>query len=200
MFRVGLTGNIASGKSSVARVWERLGAVVVDADALARRAVEPGSAGLRRVIERFGARVLQPDGSLDRAALRTIIFSDDEARDSLERILHPEIGRLREVEEDRLASQGERVVVHVVPLLFEAGLAEHCDLVVLVDAPEQVRLRRLIETRGVAESEATRMVGSQMPVERKRKGAHIIIENDGTQPALEARAAEVWREIEERAR
>lgn len=200
MFRVGLTGNIASGKSAVAHVWQRFGAPVVDADELARKAVDRESAGLRRVVERFGPGVLQEDGSLDRAALRAIVFDDDAARAALERILHPEINRLRQVEEERLERSGERIVVHMVPLLFEAGLAERCDLVVLVDAPVDVRLRRIIETRGVDEAEARRMIAAQMPAAQKRARADIVIDNDGPLARLEARAGEVWREIEAQAR
>lgn len=200
MIRVGLTGNIASGKTTVANVWQRLGAPLVDADELARKAVERESTGLRRVAERFGPDVLREDGSLDRAALRAIVFKDDAARAALEEILHPEIERLRQVEEERIKRAGGRVVVHVIPLLFEVGLAERCDLVVLVDAPADVRLRRILETRGVDEREARRMIAAQMPAEQKRARADIVIDNDGPPDRLEARAGEVWHEIEARVR
>lgn len=200
MFRVGLTGNIASGKSAVARVWQRLGAHIVDADELARNAVERESAGLRRVVERFGPGVLEEDGSLDRAALRAIVFDDDTARAALEQILHPEINRLRQAEEERFERSGECIVVHMVPLLFEAGLAERCDVIVLVDAPVDVRLRRIVETRGVDEVEARRMIAAQMPAAQKRARADIVIDNDGPLARLEARAGEVWNDIEAQAR
>lgn len=195
MFRVGLTGNIASGKSAVAHVWRRLGARVVDADELARKAVERESTGLRRVVERFGRGVIQEDGSLDRAALRAIVFDDDAARAALEQILHPEIDRLRRAEEARLEHSGERIVVHMVPLLFEARLAERCDVVVLVDAPADVRLRRIVESRGVDEVEARRMIAAQMPAAQKRARADMVIDNDGPLARLEARAGQVWTEI-----
>src|SRR5690606_2416198 len=142
MLRVALTGNIASGKSAVSAVWERLGATIVDADELAREAVAPGSAGLARVVERFGAEMLAADGTLDRAALRARVFADDRERRDLEAILHPEIERLRRRADAEAEARGERLVVHVVPLLFETGLDERFDRVVLVDAPEAVRLDR----------------------------------------------------------
>lgn len=183
----------------VARVWERLGVRVIDADELARSAAARGSPGLRRIVQRFGPDVLREDGSLDRAALRAIVFRDDAARADLEKILHPEIDRLRQVEEERLERSGERIVANVVPLLFEARLAERFDLVVLVDAPAEVRLQRIIETRGVDEAEARRMIGAQMPAAQKRPRADIVIDNAGSLAHLEARASEVWNEIEGRA-
>jgi len=199
VFRIGLTGNIASGKSTVARVWQRLGAPVIDADVLARRAVEPGSPGLRRIAEEFGPGVLDETGALDRAAMRDIVFRDPAARARLEAIVHPEVGRLREEEEARLEAAGERIVVHDIPLLFEAGLEERFDAVVLVDASEVVRLERLVRDRGLAEDEARRMIDAQMPASLKRGRADYVIENDGTIEELERKAEEVWRELERRA-
>lgn len=199
MFRVGLTGNIASGKSTVARVWQRLGAPVIDADVLARRAVAPGSVGLRRIVETFGPGVLDEAGRLDRAALRDIVFHDPEARAKLEAIVHPEVGRLRREEEARLEAAGEKIVVHDIPLLFEAGLDEEFDAIVLVDAPERVRLERLMRDRGLTEDEARRMIDAQMPSSQKRDRADYVIENEGTLEALERAAEEVWRELRRRA-
>lgn len=199
MFRVGLTGNIASGKSTVARVWQRLGAPVIDADVLARRAVAPGSVGLRRIVETFGPGVLDEAGRLDRAALRDIVFRDPEARAKLEAIVHPEVGRLRREEEARLEAAGEKIVVHDIPLLFEAGLDEEFDAIVLVDASERVRLERLVRDRGLPEDEARRMIDAQMPSSQKRDRADYVIENEGTLEALERAAEEVWRELRRRA-
>lgn len=199
MFRVGLTGNIASGKSTVARVWQRLGAPVIDADVLARRAVAPGSVGLRRIVAAFGPGVLDEAGRLDRAALRDIVFHDPEARAKLEAIVHPEVGRLRREEEARLEAAGEKIVVHDIPLLFEAGLDEEFDAIVLVDAPERVRLERLMRDRGLTEDEARRMIDAQMPSSQKRDRADYVIENEGTLEALERAAEEVWRELRRRA-
>lgn len=199
MFRVGLTGNIASGKSTVARVWQRLGAPVIDADVLARRAVAPGSVGLRRIVETFGPGVLDEAGRLDRAALRDIVFRDPEARAKLEAIVHPEVGRLRREEEARLEAAGEKIVVHDIPLLFEAGLDEEFDAIVLVDASERVRLERLVRDRGLPEDEARRMIDAQMPSSQKRDRADYVIENEGTLETLERAAEEVWRELRRRA-
>jgi len=199
MYRVALTGNIASGKSAVARVWARLGAALIDADELARRAVAPGTAGLAAVVARFGRVVLAADGTLDRGALRAIVFGDDAARADLERILHPEIGRLRALEEARLEREGKAIVAHVIPLLFEVGLEAEFDDVVLVDAPEAERLRRLVELRGLPEPEARRMIAAQLPASAKRERATLILENAGTKKALERDARAAWRELERRA-
>jgi len=199
MYRVALTGNIASGKSAVARVWAGLGAALIDADELARRAVEPGTPGFAAVVARFGRAVLAADGTLDRSALRRIVFGDDLARADLERILHPEIGRLRASEEARLERAGRAIVAHVIPLLFEVGLEAEFDDIVLVDAPEAERLRRLIELRGLPEKEARRMVAAQMPVSAKRECATLILDNAGTMGELERDARAAWRELERRA-
>jgi dephospho-CoA kinase len=199
LFRVGLTGNVASGKSAVADVWRRLGAVIVDADELARDAVRPGSEGLRRVVQRFGGHVLHEDGSLDRAALRNVVFANAEERLALERILHPEIARMRKQEEARLEQEGVHVVVHMIPLLFEAGLTKEVDIVVLVDAPADVRLKRIQDMRRLEEDEARRMIDAQMPSDQKRARADIVIENESTLEQLETRAAEAWRQVLQRA-
>ncbi len=194
MFRVGLTGNVASGKSSVAREWSRLGASVIDADALARRAVEPGSAGLERVREAFGDQVIR-DGQLDRAALRRLVFADEQARRRLEAIVHPEVGRLRAVEEARLAERGREIVIHDIPLLFEVGLSDEFDMIVLVDAPAEVRARRLARERGLTGEEIRAVMRSQMPASGKRGRADIIIPNEGSVEELGESARRVWREI-----
>lgn len=193
MLNVGLTGNIASGKSTVARVWERAGAHIIDADLLARRAVAPGSPGLSQVIETFGPHLLDPAGGLDRAALRRVIFSDPAARARLEAIVHPEVARLRLELVARAAEAGVDIVVNDIPLLFEVGLETEFDLVVLVDAPEEIRLARLVRERGLDEAEARRMIAAQLPAAAKRDRADYLIENDGTLAELEARAEEVWR-------
>lgn len=197
--RIGLTGNIASGKSAVARVWQRLGAHIVDADELARRAVAPGSPGLAAIRRAFGDDVIAADGALDRARLRDIVFRDAERRAELERIVHPEVGRLREQEEAALARAGVRIVVHVIPLLFEAGLDDSVDTVVLVDAPEAVRLKRIVRDRGLDEEQARRMIAAQMPAAEKRARADIVIDNDGTIEDLEREAEAAWRSISQHA-
>lgn len=199
MLRVGLTGNIASGKSTVAEVWRRLGARVIDADELARRAVEPGTPGLERVVREFGPEVLDERGRLDRAALRRIVFRDPEARRRLEAIVHPEVRRLRAEEEARARAEGVRILVHDIPLLFELGMEKEFDVVVLVEARPELRLERLVRERGLSEEEARRMIEAQMPSEAKRPKADLVIENEGTREELEAKAKEAWRELERRA-
>ncbi len=199
MLRVGLTGNIASGKSSVVSVWRRLGAHVIDADALARPAVAPGSPGLAAVAPEFGEQALDAGGALDRAAMRALVFSDPAARRRLEAIIHPEVARLRGLEEQRLEAEGARIVVHDIPLLFEVGAERGLDLIVLVDAPEEVRLQRLIRDRGLPEAEARAMIAAQQPAADKRSRADILIDNDGTPAQLAARAEGAWEQIRARA-
>lgn len=178
----------------MAGIWRRLGAEVIDADVLAREAVEPGTPGLERVREAFGDAVITPDG-LDRAALRRIVFADASARRKLEAIVHPEVGRLRTREEERLRERGASIVVHDIPLLFEAGLQDDMDVVVLVDASASVRAERLARERGLRDSEIRDVMASQMPSAEKRSRADVIIDNDGTLEELEQRAEAVWAGI-----
>ena len=199
MLKVGLTGNIAAGKSAVAAVWRALGATVVDADQLARRAVEPGTAALSAIAGAWGPAVLEADGSLDRAALRRIVFDDPAARERLEEIVHPAVGALRDEAYREAELRGERVVVADVPLLFEAGLVDSVDVVVLVDAPEETRLMRLVGERGLDADEARRMIAAQMPSALKRARADYVIENTGSLGDLERRAREVWAALAARA-
>lgn len=199
MFKVALTGNIASGKSSVVEVWRERGAWVIDADELARRAVEPGCPALRRIAERWGPAVLTNSGELDRAALREIVFRDPAQRAALEAIVHPEVARLRDAELARAAEQGERVVVADIPLLFEAELEGKFDLVVLVDAPKAVRLDRIVRRRGLEPEAARRMISAQMPARRKRQRSDLVIDNTGTLEELRAAAERAWVEVLRRA-
>lgn len=199
MLKVALTGNIASGKSTVARVWRGMGALVVEADDLARRAVEPGTQALEAIARRWGPGVLGEDGRLDRAALRQIVFRDADERARLEQIVHPEVKRLRAEEFAAAEAAGAPIVVADIPLLFEVGLEREFDLVVVVDAPEAVRLDRLVGDRGLEPGEARRMIEAQMPSARKRAHAHLVIDNTGTVSELEARAREVWSELRRRA-
>lgn len=199
MRTVGLTGNIASGKSTVARVWEGLGAAVIDADELARRAVEPGTEALHAIADRWGGGVLDAGGRLDRAALRDIVFRDPAERARLEQIVHPAVRRLRGEALATLEAAGERLVVADVPLLCEVGMEGEFDLVVLVHAAAGTRLDRLVADRGLDPEAARRMIDAQMPSELKRERADVVIENEGTMEALELRAREVWREMMARA-
>ncbi|HEX8694779.1 MAG TPA: dephospho-CoA kinase [Longimicrobium sp.] len=199
MLKVGLTGNIAAGKSSVADVWRSLGATVIDADELARRAVEPGTRAHAAIAEQWGEWVMEPGGELDRAALRHIVFADPAARERLESIVHPAVRDLRADEYREAEERGEKVIVADIPLLFEVGMADEFDLIVLVDAPVATRLMRLVGDRGLDADEARRMIAAQMPSELKRARADVIVENTGSLGDLERRAREVWEELLRRA-
>jgi len=192
MLLVGLTGNIASGKSTAAHLFSERGATIIDADVLARRAVETGTTAYRKIVERWGTAVLQSGGSLDRAALRRRVFSDPDALDELNAIVHPEVAKLR----DRLVSEardrGDRLVVCDIPLLFERNLSADFDRIVLIDAPRPLRLERLVKDRNLKETEAMDMIAAQMPAELKRAGADFCVDNDSTVTALEAKVTEIW--------
>jgi len=192
---VGLTGNIASGKSTVAQRLRQLGATVIDADELARQAVEAGTPALRRIAERWGAEVISPDGLLDRAALRRRVFNNHDELEELNEIVHPAVTRLRNEQVAQAQARGERVIVSDIPLLFERRLADEFDRIVLVDAPRPVRLDRLVRERGLHETEALDMITAQMPAELKRARADFVIDNTGSLEALDARVAEVWAEL-----
>ena len=196
MVIVGLTGNVAAGKSAVADIWRQAGVPVVSADRLARVAVEPGSAALARIGEIFGAGVIGADGSLDRAALRGIVFRDAEALRRLERIVHPEVRRLRDEWTEQQRATGTELVVWEVPLLFETGIQDEVDVVVVVDAPADVRRRRIMETRGLAEEEAVAVMEAQQPATEKRRRADIIVDNGGRRSELAERAAEVLVQLQ----
>jgi len=197
---VGLTGSVASGKSTVARVWEEEGVPVVSADELARRVVEPGSPGLAEVVEAFGDRVLAPDGTLDREALRRRVFRDPEERRRLEGILHPRIEALRRRWMESRRREGAALAVAEIPLLFEAGRAGDFDVVVVVDASPEERLRRMVEGRGLDRDEAERIMESQMDPAEKRERADRVVENDGSRAELERAARALLDELRRRAR
>jgi len=197
MTTVGLTGNVASGKSTVARLWEEAGVPVVSADELARRAVEPGSSGLNEVVDLFGGGVLAADGSLDRARVREIVFDDPTARERLEGIIHPVVWRLRDAWVEDRRSQGESLVVCEIPLLFETGREGAFDVVVFVDAPEDVRLSRMVDHRGLTPGEAKKIIDAQMDPAIKRSRADWVISNAAGLDALEVEASRVLREIRE---
>ena len=192
---IGLTGNIASGKSAVADMLAERGATIVDADLLARDAVTKGSPALDAIVARWGKDVLDPEGNLDRAALRHIVFEHQGDLDALNEIVHPEVLRLREKDIAEARARGERVVVCVIPLLFERHLADDFDTIVLVDAPRSVRLDRIVRDRGIEEAEAMKMIAAQMPADLKRARANYVIENNGTLEDLETEVDRVWEEI-----
>lgn len=200
MLQVGLTGNVASGKSTVARIWAEAGVPVVSADELARRAVEPGTPGLLAVVARFGTAILSADGTLDRERLRRQVFRDDGARADLERILHPRIAQLREAWLREREREGHPLVVSEIPLLFEAGLEDSVDRVVFVDASREVRLARLVEGRGLDEEEALRIMDAQQDPEEKARRADHVLRNDGSLEALAAAAQALLGWLREEAR
>lgn len=189
MISVGLTGNIASGKSAVATIWSEAGVPVISADELARSAVELGSDGLNAVVAVFGADVLAEDGTLDRARMRDRVFGDDGARRRLEDIIHPIVWRLRAAWIRERRDTGADLVVSEIPLLFETGREGDFDVVVFVDAPDHVRLARMVEHRGLSEPDARRIMAAQMPSEEKRRRADVVITNDGSLAMLSERAA-----------
>ncbi|PRX98637.1 dephospho-CoA kinase [Allonocardiopsis opalescens] len=197
MLKVGLTGGIGSGKSAVAARLAARGAVVVDADRLAREAVEPGTPGLAAVVTEFGPGVLRPDGSLDRPALGEIVFADPERLAALNAIVHPLVGeRSRELME---AAPPDAIVVYDVPLLVENDLAGLYDLVVVVDVPVEVQLRRLADDRGMGEEQARARIAAQAGRERRRAVADLVIDNSGGLDELDERVAAVWERLVERA-
>jgi dephospho-CoA kinase len=199
LLNVGLTGNIAAGKSAVADLFRRWGATVLDADEIVREVQAPGGPVLRRIAERFGPSVVREDGSLDRPALRRLVLADSEALAALNRIVHPAVHARQAELAAAAAARGDRIVVSDIPLLFEVADPDAFDAVVLVDAPEPVRLQRLVEQRGLDQSEAASMIRAQMPAAEKRARSDFVIENDRDLGALERAAAEVWNALVARA-
>jgi dephospho-CoA kinase len=193
MLMIGLTGGIGSGKTTVAALLARRGAVVIDADAIAREVVEPGMPALAKLVERFGADILHPDGSLDRPALAAKAFVGDDARKDLEGITHPAIGAefIRRVSE----APQDAIVVHDVPLLVEANRAGDYAGVIFVDAPVEVRLARLVD-RGVAREDAERRIAMQASHEERRNVATWWVDNAGDLDALEKQVEAVWTDLE----
>lgn len=190
---VALTGGIAAGKSTVTRVLQQLGALVVDADDLAREAVSPGGSGLSAIAARFGSEVLGAHGELDRAALGTIVFSDPAARADLEEIVHPIVAHLsREAFERAALTQPERVLVYSIPLLTESRRAPEFDLVVLVDAPAETRVDRLVRHRGMSPAEANSRIHAQATDDARRAIADIVIDASGDEDDTVARATVLY--------
>ena len=191
--RVGLTGGVASGKSTVAALLRELGAVVVDSDTLAREVVEPGTPGLAAVVEAFGPGVLTADGRLDRPALGAVVFGDEPARRRLEGILHPLI-RARAAELEAAAPAGT-VVVHDIPLLVETGQADRFDAVVVVDVPVETQVARMVRDRGMSREDALARVKAQASREERLAVATQVVENNGTREDLRERVTEVLEEL-----
>lgn len=197
MLRIGLTGGIGSGKSEVSRLLAEHGAVVIDADVLAREVVEPGTPGLAEVVEAFGADVLADDRSLDRAALGARVFGDDAARRRLEAIIHPRVrARAAEIE---AAADPDAIVVHDIPLLVETGQADAFDGVIVVDAPVEVQVERLVGQRGMSANEAQGRIGAQASRQQRAGAADWIVDNTGSLADLKSAVARVWKELSDRA-
>jgi len=192
---VGLTGGIGSGKSTVAALLAARGAIVVDADAIARQVVEPGTPALGKLVERFGPEILAPDGSLDRQALADRAFADEASRKDLEAITHPAIGEefVRQV----AAAPEHAVVVHDVPLLVESRRGFEYGAVIVVEASAAVRLARL-EARGVRLEDAERRMAAQASDEDRRKVATWVVDNSGDLAHLEAQVDRIWAELQRR--
>lgn len=187
--RVGLTGGIASGKSSVSRILAELGAVVIDADQLARDVVARGTPGLARVVEAFGPQVLTPEGDLDRPAVGRLVFADEEARRTLEGIVHPLVfERYAALEEGAPAGA---LVVHDIPLLAESGRAKGFDAVIVVDAPREVQVERMLRDRGMSTEDAEARIAAQATREQRLALATHVIDNTGSLEELRARVEEV---------
>jgi dephospho-CoA kinase len=191
---IGLTGGIASGKSSVASMLERLGAPVVDADLLAREVVQPGEPALDEIAASFGTKVLNPDGSLNRAALGAIVFADPQARRTLEGITHPAIRALADRKLARYRESGTPVVFYVAPLLIEAGSAARVDEIWVVYLNRERQLERLMARDGLGRDEALQRIDSQMPMEEKRRLGQVVIDNCGSPEELAAQVEGLWKE------
>ncbi|WP_300406403.1 dephospho-CoA kinase [Nocardioides sp.] len=188
--RVGLTGGIASGKSTVSAIFAELGAVIIDGDQLAREVVERGTPGLAAVVEAFGPELLTPEGDLDRPAMGAIVFNDEARRKQLEAIVHPLVfERYAELE---AATGPDDVVIHDIPLLAESGRADEFDEVVVVDAPEELQVRRMLEDRGWTEADARSRIGSQARREDRLAIASYVVDNTGSMEDLRARVVEIY--------
>ncbi|MEU1022048.1 dephospho-CoA kinase [Streptomyces sp. NPDC005904] len=198
MLKVGLTGGIGAGKSEVSRLLVASGAVLIDADKIAREVVAPGTPGLAAVVEAFGRGILAPDGSLDRPALGALVFADPQQLAVLNSIVHPLVGA-RSAELERSAPP-DAVVVHDVPLLTENGLAPLYDVVVVVDASPETQLDRLVRLRGMSEEDARARMAAQATREKRLEIADVVIDNDGPLEGLRERVDAVWADLVRRAR
>ncbi|GGT29983.1 dephospho-CoA kinase [Nonomuraea spiralis] len=197
MLKIGLTGGIGSGKSEVSRRLSARGAVVIDADRIAREVVEPGTVGLARVVAAFGEGVLRPDGSLDREKLGSVVFADAERLAALNAIVHPLVGE--RVAELQGQAADDAILVYDVPLLVENKLAPMYDVVIVVDAADEVRIRRLADHRGMSGADARARIAAQAGRDERLAAADLVILNEGSLDDLEARVEEVWDELVRRA-
>jgi dephospho-CoA kinase len=196
VLRVGLTGGIGSGKSEVSKRLAAQGAVIIDADAIAREVVAPGTAGLAEVTEAFGREVLRPDGELDRIRLGDIVFADPQLRARLNAIVHPRVGaRMAELEQ---AAGPGAIVVHDVPLIAENGMAGAYDVVVVVDVPPRTQVERLVRNRGLTRDQAAARMAAQASREDRLAIASIVIDNSGSLAELDRQVGDLWAELRRR--
>jgi dephospho-CoA kinase len=198
MLKVGLTGGIGAGKSEVSQRLASYGALVIDADQIARAVVEPGTPGLAQVVGLFGTGVLAPDGTLDRQRLGEIVFGDDELRAKLNSIIHPLVGaRLRELEQ---GADADAILIEDVPLIAENDLAGFYDLVVVVDVPPRLQEERLIRDRGMTPDQVAARMAAQASREQRLAIASIVVDNSGSLAELDREVGELWAELSRRAR
>lgn len=196
---VALTGNIAAGKSTVTALFRGWGAGIVDADQVVRDLQRPGTEVHQQIVKRFGKAVLTPSGELNRPALRRLILEDTRARSDLNAIVHPAVSAQRDTLVAAARAAGARIIVADIPLLFEAADPADFDAVVLIDAPEAMRLHRLVTMRGLPREDAERLMATQLSSEAKRPRSQFVIDNDGDRAQLERRARDVWLALEARA-
>ncbi len=197
---IGLTGGIASGKSTVARMLEELGACIVDADAIAREIVAPGTPAIAEIVARFGSAVLGPDGRLDRKALGAIVFGDEDARADLNAITHPRIAAASRERIDAHARDGAEIVFYEAALLVENRAHEWLDALVVVSLPKTLQLSRLMERDQIGQEEARERLAAQLPLEAKVAVADYVIENSGTLEETRRQVSELWRKLREESR
>ena len=192
----GLTGGIASGKSTVDRFFGKLGAWVIDADELARKVVEPGTPGWREVIETFGEDYITPHGELDRKGLARLVFHDPQAKKRLEAIIHPRVLALREkITRDILRKDPQALIIFDVPLLIEAGLNKKVDKVIVVWVPREIQIQRLTERDKLTRQEAEKRLENQMPLDEKLPFAHYVVDNSGSLEVTEEQVKKIYREL-----
>ncbi len=192
MIRVGLTGGIATGKSTVARMFARRGAAVIDADEMVRELQKPGSTVYEAIVNAFGPHILRGDGTIDRRSLGELVFRDEQLRRRLETIVHPALISAVERRVAELRTQGVAVCVVELPLLMEAEAERRFDCVVVVTAPEEVQIARLMADRGLSREEALARIGSQMPLGEKERRGDFVIANGGALPETERRVQEIY--------
>jgi dephospho-CoA kinase len=192
---IGLTGGIASGKSTVARILAECGAAVIDADLLAREVVMPGTPAHAAIVAEFGAGILNPDRTIDRKALGNIIFADPDARSRLESITHPAIRRRAEEKLAELRKEGTPVVFYMAPLLIEAGAASRVDEIWVVYSDRETQLDRLMRRDGIGHDEALQRLAAQMPMDEKKEYGTVVIDNRGTPEEMERQVRQAWERL-----